>query len=419
MTGKLLLKNIRTLAGIIEENAGSPVKGSAMAQLKQLQNAWLLIENGRIAAYGKMDENFPGDDVADEVMDCRDQEIIPAWCDSHTHLVYAQTREEEFVDRINGLTYQQIAERGGGILNSAKKIVTASEDELYETAMQRLHEVMQWGTGAIEIKSGYGLYVEQELKMLRVIQRIKKNAPIPVKTTLLAAHAVPAEYKSDKTAYVNMIINELIPEAGKQQLADFCDVFCEENYFTPEETIAILEAGKKYGMVPKVHANQLAASGGVQAGVKVNAISVDHLEYVFDAEIDALKNSSTIATILPGAQFFLQLPFPPVRNMISNHIAVAIASDYNPGSSPSGNMCFMLSLACVQYKMNPEEAINAATINGACAMQVEKDLGSITVGKKANLIITKKGTGYRFIPYSFANNTIDKVLINGKTIVDF
>lgn len=410
---KILLKNIQTLAGVRSQNNG-PLKGTELAQLPLLHNAWLLAEDGMITGYGEMEKSFPGESAADEVMDCTAQTVLPAWADSHTHLVYAATREDEFVDRINGLSYQDIASRGGGILNSAKKIASASEDELYETAMHRLHEVISWGTGAIEIKSGYGLYLEQELKMLRVIQRIKQTAPIPVKTTLLGAHAVPAEFKNEKKKYVDMIINELIPEAGKQNLADFCDVFCEENYFTPDETIAILETGKKHGLVPKVHANQMAASGGVQAGVQVGAISVDHLEYVFEDEIKALKDSNTIATILPGAQFFLQLPYPPARNMIDNGLAVAIASDYNPGSSPSGNICFALSLACVQYKMNPEEAINAATLNGAYAMQLENEVGSITVGKRANLIITKKDTGYRFIPYSFANRTIDKVLISGK-----
>jgi len=409
-----LYKNIKTLAGITHQ-LNHPLRGKELTILKQLQDAWLLVNHGIIQDFGSMHE-FPEVLVADVTIDCTGQTIIPAYCDSHTHLVYAATREDEFVDRINGLTYQEIAAKGGGILNSAKKIATASKDELVESATARINEIMQHGTGAVEIKSGYGLFVEQELKMLHVIQELKKNSPIPVKSTLLAAHAVPLEFKNDKKTYINTIINELIPEVGKLKLADYCDVFCEENYFTPDETLAILEAGKKYGMKPKVHANQLAQSGGVQAGVNVNAVSVDHLEYVFDEEINALKNSHTIATILPGAQFFLQLPHPPARKMLDNNLALAIASDYNPGSSPSGNMNFMLSFACINYKLNPEEAINAATINGAFAMEVNTTHGSIEKGKAANLIITKKNTGYSFIPYSFANKTIDAVIINGEKI---
>lgn len=408
-----LYKNIKTLAGITNQ-LNQPLKGKELSVLNQLQDAWLLVNHGLIQDFGSMHE-LPSV-LADITIDCADQTIIPAYCDSHTHLVYAATREDEFVDRINGLSYQEIAAKGGGILNSAKKIATASIDELIESATARITEIMQLGTGAVEIKSGYGLLVEQELKMLHVIQELKKASQIPVKSTLLAAHAVPLEFKNDKKSYLNLIINELIPEAGKLNLADYCDVFCEENYFTPDETIAILEAGKKFGMKPKVHANQLAQSGGVQAGVKVNAVSVDHLEYVFDEEINALKNSQTIATILPGAQFFLQLPNPPARKMLENNLALAIASDYNPGSSPSGNMNFMISLACINYKLNPEEAINAATINGAFAMDVHATHGSIERGKVANFIITKKNTGYSFIPYSFANKTIDAVIINGKKI---
>lgn len=406
-----LYTNIEKLAGITNQ-VQSPLRGNDLKKFEQISNAWLLVKDGKIAGFGKM-ENLPSFTV-DEIIKCEHQTILPTWCDSHTHIVYASTREDEFVDRINGLSYQQIAERGGGILNSAKKIATTSEEELIRSALVRLSEVIRWGTGAIEIKTGYGLTVNEELKMLRVIQQIKSLSPIPVKATLLAAHAVPAEFKNNKKAYINIIINELIPEAGKLNIADFCDVFCEENYFTAEETIAILEAGKKNGMTPKVHANQLAQSGGVQAGVKTGAISVDHLEYVLEPELEALKNNSTIATILPGAQFFLQLPYPPARKMLENNIAVSIASDYNPGSSPSGNMCFMVSLACINYKLTPEEAINAATINGAFAMNVHQTHGSIEIGKTASFMITKKGTGYPFIAYSYANNTLDQVIIAGK-----
>jgi imidazolonepropionase len=410
----ILYIRISTLAGITN-HLTSPLRGAELNVLHQLNNAWLFTKNGVIEDFGPMTD-LPSH-KADQTIDCSDQTILPAWCDSHTHLVYAATREDEFVDRINGLTYQEIAAKGGGILNSAKKIALASTDELIQSALSRINEVMHWGTGAIEIKTGYGLTVENELKMLRVIESLKKKSPIPVKATLLAAHAVPLNFKNDKKAYVKLIVNELIPEAGKLNIADYCDVFCEENYFTHDETIEILEAGKKHGMKPKVHANQLAQSGGVQAGIHVGAISVDHLEYVFEEEIEALKNSKTIATILPGAQFFLQLPFPPARKMLDNNIALAIASDYNPGSSPSGNMNFMISLACVNYKLNPEEAINAATINGAFAMELNHTHGSIEKGKAANLIITKKNTGYNFIPYSFANNTLDSVIINGEKIL--
>lgn len=407
-----LFINIEHLVGIKQPTNG-PLRGKELKQLNALSNAWLLLENDSIHSFGSMTEGLPKVNP-DFTIDCTHQTLLPAYCDSHTHLVYAATREDEFVDRINGLSYQEIAARGGGILNSAKKIATASKEDLLLSAQHRLHEIIQWGTGAVEIKSGYGLDVENEIKMLEVIQVLKETSPIAIKSTLLAAHAVPLAFKEKKKDYIKIIINEMIPEAGKRKLADFCDVFCEENYFTPDETFDILEAAKAYGMVPKVHANQLAKSGGVQTGVKLNAISVDHLEYVFEEELEALKNSSTIATILPGAQFFLQLPYPPAREMLNNNIALAIASDYNPGSSPSGNMNFNLSLACVNYKLTPEEAINAATINGAYAMNLAATHGSIDVGKKANLILTKKHTGYRFIPYSFANNTIDKLFINGK-----
>jgi len=350
------------------------------------------------------------------VIDASDKIVMPCYCDSHTHIVYAGSREGEFVDRINGLTYEQIFERGGGILNSAKKLQDAGEEELVESALKRLDEIMRQGTGAVEIKSGYGLSTEAELKMLRVIRKLKERSPLTIKATFLGAHAVPAELKNNKRKYIDIIINEMMPQIGKEQLAEYCDVFCEQNYFTKEETIEILTAGKKHGLTPKVHAEQLSNYGGVLAGVEVGAISVDHLEFVGDTEIEALKGSATMPTVLPGAAFFLSLPLPPARKMMDAGLPVAIASDYNPGSSPSGNMNFMLSLCCVQYKMTPEEAINAATINSAYAMDLSKTHGSIAIGKQANVFITKEIPSYAFIPYSFGSNLIETVIINGKVI---
>lgn len=413
---KILIKNIKQLVQT-EETPRLNVAGADMKQLPSLHHAWLAIEDDIIVGFGSMDE---WEGITDwknlQVIDASDKVVMPCYCDSHTHLVYAGSREGEFVDRINGLTYEQIFERGGGILNSAKKLQDATEDELVTTALQRIHEVILQGTGAIEIKSGYGLSVESELKMLRVIKKLKTISPIPVKATFLGAHAVPASYKNDKRGYINLLINELMPVIEKEQLAEYCDVFCEQNYFTPEETIEILTAAKKHGMTPKVHAEQLSNYGGVLAGVKAGAISVDHLEYVGEKEIEALMGSGTMPTILPGAAFFLSLPFPPARKMIDAGLPVAVASDYNPGSSPSGNMNLMLSFCCVQYKMTPEEAINAATINSAYAMGLSKTHGSIAVGKKANLFITKEIPGYAFIPYAFGTNLIETVIINGKVL---
>ena len=343
---------------------------------------------------------------------------MPCYCDSHTHIVYAGSREGEFVDRINGLTYEQIFERGGGILNSAKKLSDATEEELIESALKRLNEIMMMGTGAVEIKSGYGLSKNSELKMLRVIKKLKTLSPLTIKATFLGAHAVPTEYKNRKSDYIKLLINEIMPAIAEEQLADYCDVFCEQNYFTKEETIEILTAAKKYGMTAKVHAEQLSNSGGVLAGIEVGAISVDHLEFVGDIEIEALKNSKTMPTILPGAAFFLGLPLPPARKMMDAGLAIAVASDYNPGSSPSGNMNFMLSLCCVQYKMTPEEAINAATINSAYAMDLSKTHGSIAIGKQANIFITQEIPGYEYIPYAFASNLMETVIINGKLVMD-
>jgi imidazolonepropionase len=410
---KILIKNIKQLVQA-EEIPQLKVAGTAMKQLPCINNAWLAIEDDLIVGFGSMDD---WEGITDwknlTVLDASDKLVMPCYCDSHTHIVYAGSRENEFVDRINGLTYEQIFERGGGILNSAKRLQDASEEELVTAALQRIHDVILQGTGAIEIKSGYGLSVKAELKMLRVIKKLRAVSPIPVKATFLGAHAIPAAYKNDKAGYIRLLIQELMPVIEKEQLAEYCDVFCEQNYFTPDETLEILTAAKKHGMVPKVHAEQLSNYGGVITGVKAGAISVDHLEYVTDKEIVALKNSETMPTVLPGAAFFLSLPFPPARQMIDAGLPLAVASDYNPGTSPSGNMNLMISFCCVQYKMTPEEAINGATINSAYAMGLSETHGSIAIGKKANVFITKEIPGYAFIPYSFGNNLIETVIING------
>jgi imidazolonepropionase len=414
--GKLIIKNIGTLVQA-NENPAPFVAGKAMSALPCLHQAWIAVEDGKIVDFGD-EENWPGisDWAGLEVIDAEEGFVFPTWCDSHTHLVYAASREGEFVDRINGLSYEEIAARGGGILNSSAKLRNASEDELFDSAWQRLNEVVKLGTGAIEIKSGYGLDLESELKMLRVIRRLKEKNLITVKSTFLGAHAVPTEYKNNKAGYIDLIIREMMPAIANEKLADYCDVFCERNYFTEEETIRVLEAGKKHGMIPKVHANQLSASGGVQAGVKVGAVSVDHLEYVGDDEIAALKNSSTMPTLLPGAAYFLSLPWPPARKMIDAGLPVSVATDYNPGSSPTGNMNQMISMLCVNHKMNPEEAINAATINAAYAMGLADSHGTITIGKEANFIITKPMPSVAYLPYSFGSNLIAQVIIRGKQI---
>jgi imidazolonepropionase len=349
-------------------------------------------------------------------LDAKGKMVLPCWCDSHTHLVFAGSREHEFVDKIKGLSYAEIAAKGGGILNSAKKLNHTSEEELYKQSYKRLQEVIASGTGAIEIKSGYGLNVEGEIKMLRVIQRLKRNSKIPIKVTFLGAHTVPAEYKENKQGYIDLIIDEMLPVIAGEKLADYIDVFCEAGFFSPEETEHICNAGKAIGLKPKVHANQLSVSGGVQAGVKVGAISVDHLESMDEDAINTLSNSSTIGTLLPTAAFFLRMPFQPARKLIDSNCAIALASDFNPGSSPSGNMNFVVALSCIQMKMLPEEAINAATVNGAYAMELENEAGSITAGKKANLIITKEIPSLAYLPYAFGNNLIDEVIVNGEFI---
>ncbi len=413
---RILIKNIRQLIQV-RENAPERVSGKAMNELPVLEDAWLAIDNGIIADYGSMSD-FPG--ISDwnelEVIDANEGLVMPTFVDSHTHIVYAGSREGEFVDRINGLSYEEVAARGGGILNSAKKLRATNEDELYEQAAARLKEVMHLGTGAIEIKSGYGLDFESEMKMLRVILRLKTNFPVAIKATFLGAHAVPSEYKDDKAGYIKQIVNIMIPAIAREGIADYCDVFCERNYFTEEETIEILEAGKRHGLKPRIHANQLSASGGVQAGVKVGALSVDHLEYVGDAEIAALQNSNVMPTLLPGAAFFLGLPWPPARKMIDAGLPVAVASDFNPGSSPSGNMMQMLSLVCITHKMTPEEAINAVTINTAAAIELSETHGTITRGKVGSVIITKPVPSVAFLPYYFGSDLINHVIVNGKVI---
>jgi imidazolonepropionase len=408
---KILIKNIRQLIQV-EETPRKKVSGAEMMKLPILEDAWLAIEDGIIVGFGLM-KDWEG--ISDwrnlEIIDATGKLVLPAWVDSHTHLVFANSRQGEFADRINGLSYEEIAARGGGILNSAKHMELASEEELVKSALVRLKEIENLGTGSVEIKSGYGLSIETELKMLRVIRELKKHSKLTIKSTFLGAHAYPTIYKENKRGYIDLLINEMIPKVANEKLADFCDVFCERNYFSQEETIEILEAGKKHGLIPKVHANQLSNSGGVQAGVKVNAISVDHLEYVEEAEINALLNSETMPVILPGAQWFLSLPFPPARKMIDAGLPICIATDFNPGSSPSGNMNMMMSMACVQYKMTPEEVINASTINAAYAMGISDTHGSICIGKKASLIITKELPDYTCIPYYFAHNPIDRILL--------
>lgn len=422
-----MIINIWRLAGV-RENAGM-LRGKALADLPVIENAFLLIENGLIKSYGEMQQLATGNRQPETsnrqpgVIDAKGATILPAWCDSHTHLVFTASREEEFVDKLKGKTYAEIAAKGGGILNSAAKLNKATEEELFEKAMIRLDEIIKLGTGAVEIKSGYGLTVEGELKMLRVIQRIKQTAPIPVKATFLGAHAYPESYKQDHEGYINLIINEMLPNIAKEGLADFIDVFCENGFFSPDEMTRICEAGAKYGLQPKLHVNQLNSIGGIEAGIKLNALSLDHLETMTDEEIQILSGASELSkgwngvcTLLPTAAYFLRMQFQPARKLVDSGCAIALASDFNPGSSPSGNMNVVVSMSCIQMKMLPEEAINAATINGAYAMQVQDDCGSITMGKKANLIFTKPIRSIAYLPYSFGSNLIDKVMINGEFV---
>jgi imidazolonepropionase len=411
---KILIKNIRYLLGVYD-TAPHLVSGNQMAQLPVYEHAWLAIEDGLIADYGFMSE-WPG--IVDwrdlEVIDADGKTVLPGWCDSHTHTVFAAPRAAEFVDRINGLTYEQIAERGGGILNSAKALQAASEDYLYESAFLRLNEMLAQGTVAAEIKSGYGLSVEAELKMLRVIKRLQANHPITIKSTLLAAHAVPVEYKTNPEGWVDKVILELIPQVASQGLADYIDVFCETNYFSVEQTDRILAAASKVGLQAKIHVNQFNAIGGVAVAVKHHALSVDHLELLTPEDIAALKGTACMPVALPGCSFFIQIPYTPARTIIREGLPLALASDYNPGSTPSGNMNFVNSLACIYLKMNPEEVIHASTINGAYAMGLTASHGSITPGKRADLIITKAMHHWHEMPYSYGTSPIDQILIAGK-----
>jgi len=361
-------------------------------------------------------DDYPGYEV-DETIDATGKVVLPAWCDSHSHIVYAGDRSQEFVDRINGLSYEEIANRGGGILNSAETLQNTSEDDLYDQSLKRIHNVMKMGTGAIEIKSGYGLSIQAELKMLRVIKRLTRDLNIKIQATLLGAHAIPKEFKNNEPAFIDLVVNELIPEVKKQHLAEYIDVFCEKGYFSLEDTERILKAGTEHGLIPKIHVNQFNAFGGVALGVKYNALSVDHLEELTDDDINALQNSETIPVALPSCSYFLSIPYTPARKIIDAGLPLALATDYNPGSTPSGNMNFVVSTACIKMKMTPEEAINAATINGAYAMGISNQYGSVCRGKKANLIITKQISSYYNLPYSFGENLIDKVIINGQFVV--
>jgi imidazolonepropionase len=383
-----------------------------MKQLPILENAYLYIENDTIIEYGTMD-NCEGFEP-ETIIDATGKVVLPSWCDSHTHLVYSGNRVGEFVDRINGLSYEDIAKKGGGILNSAKTLQNTSEDTIYEQSLNRLNDLIAMGTGAIEIKTGYGLTVEAELKMLRVINRLKRESLVKVTPTLLAAHAVPEEYKTNKAAYLKLITDELIPKAAKMKIAKYIDVFCEKGYFNLEETERILKAAEVYGLVPKIHVNQFNILGGVALGVNYNAKSVDHLELLNKEDIKALKGSETMPVALPNCSFFLGIPYTPAREIIDSGLPLAIASDFNPGSAPSGNMSFVVSTACIKLRLTPEEAINAATINGAYAMGISNMYGSITRGKKANVLITKPLNDYRDIPYYFAHNPIEQVIINGQ-----
>ena len=390
------------------------LRGAEMKELPIIKDAWLLVEDGKISDFGEM-RNLP-ELEAEESIDARGKMILPSWVDSHTHLVYAGNREQEFIDRINGLTYEEIASRGGGILNSAKKLQETSEEELYQQSARRLEEVMKLGTGAIEIKSGYGLTTEAELKMLRVIRKLRENYDLPIKATFLGAHALPKEYKENKDGYLDLLIEEMLPQIAEEGLADYVDIFCEKGYFTVDDTTRLLEAGEKYGLRPKIHVNQFNSIGGIQAGLRHNALSVDHLEVMTREDIDSLKGSGTMPVALPSCSLFLSIPYAPAREMLETDLPLALATDYNPGSTPSGNMNLVVSLACIKMKMTPEEAINAATVNAAYAMDLSHSHGSITRGKAANLILTEEIPSYGFLPYSFGANHIEAVYINGKKI---
>ena len=409
-----LFRNIGQLINVREQE--ELLRGKALAHLPQIKDAWLLVEGGKIADYGTMSAIPQNLSTLKNAVDLSGRMMLPAWCDSHTHIVFAASREEEFVDKIKGLTYTEIAAKGGGILNSAAKLRDASESELFNTAWKRLEQVSKMGTGAVEIKSGYGLSTEGEMKMLRVIQKLKEKSPLRIKATFLGAHAYPLQYKNDHQGYIKIIIEEMLPQIAREKLADYVDVFCERDFFSPEETVQICRAAGTYGLKPKLHANQLNCSGGVETGVALNALSVDHLESMDENSIRSLGNASTIGTLLPTAAFFLRMQYPPARKLIEAGAALALASDYNPGSSPSGNMNLVVAMSCIQMKLLPEEAINAATINGAYAIELQNEVGSIKRGKSANLIITTPVPTVAYLPYSFGENWVDRVMINGEFI---
>lgn len=398
--------------GIVQHGRSHVIRGKEMNELPIMENGWLMIEGDKIAAVGHMDEPFHA--PVNDVIDASGKYVIPSWCDSHTHVVFAGSREKEFVDRVHGKTYEEIAKNGGGILNSAKLLQKTDESELYDGAYARLEEVIQSGTGAIEIKSGYGLTYEAELKMLRVIKRLKSTSPLIIKSTFLGAHALPLEFKENREGYIDLLVNKLIPVIAEEGLADYNDVFCDRGFFTVAETDRILEAGMRRGLRPKIHANELDFSGGIQVGVKHNALSVDHLECTGEEEINCLLNSETMPTLLPGTAFFLKIHYPPARKMIDAGLPVALASDFNPGSCPSGKMSFICTLACLYLGMSPEEAINAATLNSAYAMGVMDHAGSFVKGKQANLFITKKMPSLAYFPYAYGSDLIESVMLNGK-----
>lgn len=414
---KLLVTNIAFLAGI-QPTHKLRLEGKEMARLETIANAFLYVEDGRIHSYGAMSDlakcSLPSDV---QQIDAKGGSVLPSWCDSHTHIVFAGSREQEFVDKIRGLSYAEIAKRGGGILNSADKLHDMSEDELYQQAMRRVDEVIRKGTGCIEIKSGYGLNTADELKMLRVIKRIKETTPLKVVATFLGAHAVSREYAGRQSEYVDLVIREMIPAVAKENLAEYIDVFCDTGFFTPEETARILEAGAKYGMRGKIHADELASSGGVEVGVRHNALSVDHLESMTAETIETLRGSETMPTALPGTSFFLNMPFALGRKVIDEGLPLAVASDYNPGSTPSGDMKFVISLACIKMRLLPAEAINAGTMNSAYAMGLSKDYGSITKGKVANFYITKPIPSVDFIPYAYTTPIVDRIFLRGEEYI--
>ena len=411
-----VVKHISLLAGV--QNPAVALRGEQLAQLPVLHNAWLLLEGEDIAAFGTMDQWNEQLERVPQQWDASGRMVLPAWCDSHTHLVFARSREDEFRDKIQGLTYAEIAAKGGGILNSARVLQQTGEDELFRLAWLRLQEAIQLGTGAIEIKSGYGLTLEAELKMLRVIRRLQQRSAVTIKSTFLGAHAVPAAYKDNREEYIRLIIEEMLPAIAAEQLADYIDVFCEQGFYTPEETELICRAGQQYGLRPKLHVNQLTSMGGVEAGIRANAVSLDHLEVLTHDEIGQLAQWSGMCTLLPTAAFFLRMPFQPARKLIDAGAAVALASDFNPGSSPSFNMNLVVAMSCIGMRMLPEEAINAATINGAFAMECAGELGSIAVGKKANFIITRPVPSLAYLPYAFGTNLVEQVFIKGELMAN-